>query len=118
VDGRSLAKAHIEAFAGVGLSGGARKAIAICDRGHPSKEFIKRLRDREIKHVMRVRRRFSPHIGRVRGGGEVIRLSEGMRARAIVFRLAGGGGKRWQRAWRKGKWKRRRFRDCVARDGQ
>jgi hypothetical protein len=90
VDERSLAKTYIEAFAGMEPSGGVRKAIVIYDRGHPSKEFIKYLQDKEIKYVMRVRKRFNPHIDRMRSGSKVIRLSEGIWIRAIVFRLTGG----------------------------
>jgi hypothetical protein len=90
VDERSLAKTYIEAFAGMEPSGGVRKAIVICDRGYPSKEFIKYLQDKEIKYVMRVQKRFNPHIDRMRSGSKVIRLSEGIRTRVIVFRLTSG----------------------------
>jgi IS4 transposase len=39
---------------------------------------------------MRVQKRFNPRIDRIRSGGKVIRISEGIQVRAIVFRLAGG----------------------------
>jgi hypothetical protein len=90
VDERNLAKAHLEALGGMGLCGGGRKVIVICDRGYPSKEFIKYLQDKEIKYVMRVQKRFNPRIDRMRSGSKDIRLSEGIRTRVIVFRLVGG----------------------------
>jgi hypothetical protein len=90
VDERSLAKAHLEALDSMGLNGGKRQAIVICDRGYPSKDFIKHLQDKEIKYVMRVQRRFNFHIGRMRSGSKLIRLSEGILTRALVFQLAGG----------------------------
>ncbi|MDR0760595.1 MAG: IS4 family transposase [Treponema sp.] len=90
VDERSLAKAHLEALGGMGLNGGKRQVIVICDHGYPSKDFIKYLQDKEIKYVMRVQRRFNPRIDRMRSGSKVIRISEGIQARVIVFRLVGG----------------------------
>ncbi|MDR2303371.1 MAG: hypothetical protein LBE10_02115 [Treponema sp.] len=42
VDGRSLAKEHLEALNGMGLDFEERKPIVICDRGYPSKDFIKK----------------------------------------------------------------------------
>jgi hypothetical protein len=63
----------------------------------PSKDFIKRLQGEEIKSVMRVWKKFSPGIDRMRGGGGETRISEENRTRAVVFRLKSGGGKRRQR---------------------
>jgi hypothetical protein len=90
VDERSLAKGHLNAFGGMGLDFGGRKPIVICDRGYPSKDFIKYMQDKEIKYVMRVQKRFNPRIDRMRSGGREIRISEGVRTRAIVFRLKSG----------------------------
>jgi hypothetical protein len=87
-DGRILAKGRLEALGGMGLGGGRRRATVTRDRGHPSKDFIKQLQDKGMKHAMRIRRRFNPRPGRMRSGGEVIRLSEGVGAMAL--RLAGG----------------------------
>jgi hypothetical protein len=74
----------------MGLDFGRRKPIIICGRGYPSKDFIKYLQDKEIKHVMRVQKRFSPGIDRMRGGGREIRILDGIRTRAIAFRLKSG----------------------------
>jgi hypothetical protein len=90
VDERSLAKGHLEAFGGMGLTLGERKPIVVFDRGYPSKEFIKYLRDKEITYVMRIRKRFNTRIDKTRSGSKVIKLSEGMKLRAIVFRLKSG----------------------------
>jgi hypothetical protein len=90
IDERSLAKTHIEALGGMGFSGGERKPIVICDRGYPSKDFIKYLQDKEIKYVMRVQRRFNPRMDRMRSGSKDIRLSEGIRTRVVVFQLTSG----------------------------
>jgi hypothetical protein len=54
---RSLAKTHIEA-----LGGGGRKPAIIRDCGHPSKDFIKRSQDKEIKYAMRTRKKLNPRI--------------------------------------------------------
>jgi hypothetical protein len=90
VDERSLAKEHLQALCGMGLDYGERKPIVIFDRGYPSKEFIKYLQDKEIKYVMRVRQGFNPRMDRMGSGSAAIQLSEGIRTRVIVFRLAGG----------------------------
>jgi hypothetical protein len=57
VDERSLAKGHLNAFGGTGPDFGGRKPIVICDRGYPSNDFIKCQQDRDIKYVMRVRKK-------------------------------------------------------------
>jgi hypothetical protein len=57
IDERSLAKTHIEGLGGMGTDFGGRKPVIICDRGYPSKDFIKYLQGREIKYVMRVRKK-------------------------------------------------------------
>jgi hypothetical protein len=90
VDERSLAKEHLKALGGMGLDLGERKPIVICDRGYPSKDFVKYLQDKEIKHVMRAQKRFNPRIDRMRSGSKNIKLSEGVKTRAIVFRLGSG----------------------------
>jgi hypothetical protein len=58
--------------------------------GCPFKDFIKHLQEKEIKHVMRVRKRFNPDIDRMRGGGGETRISEGIRTRAVALRVASG----------------------------
>jgi hypothetical protein len=90
VDERSLAKEHLEAMRGMGLDFGERKPIVICDRGYPSKDFIKYLQDKEIKYVMRVQKRFNSRIDTMRKGSRVIPLAEGIKTRAVVFRLGNG----------------------------
>jgi hypothetical protein len=89
-DERSLAKEHLEALGGMGLDLGERKPIVICDRGYPSKDFVKYLQDKEIKYVMRAQKGFNPRIDRMRNGSKNIKLSEGVKTRAIVFRLKSG----------------------------
>jgi hypothetical protein len=69
---------------------GERKPIVICDRGYPSKDFVKYLQDKEIKYVMRVPKRYNSRIDKKRSGSKVIKLSEGVTIRAIVFRLGNG----------------------------
>jgi hypothetical protein len=90
VDERSLAKAHLETLNSMGLDFGERKPIVICDRGYPSKAFITYLQEKEIKPVMRVRKKFNSRMDGMRGGSKVIKLSEGVKTRAIVFRLKSG----------------------------
>jgi hypothetical protein len=90
VDERSLAKGHLEALGGMGLDLGERKPIGISERGYPSKDFVKYLQDKEIKYVMRVQKRFNPRIDRMRSGSKDIKLAEGIKTLAIVFRLGNG----------------------------
>jgi hypothetical protein len=54
------------------------------------KDFIKCLRDKETKYVMRARKRFNSGIDRIRGGGGETRISEGGMTRAAALRLASG----------------------------
>jgi hypothetical protein len=89
-DGRTLAKGHVEALRGMGLDFGGRKPLVILDRGYPSKDFIKCLEDKGIRYVMRVQKGFNSRIDRISGGSQVIDLAEGIRIRAIVFRLKSG----------------------------
>jgi hypothetical protein len=89
-DERSLAKGHIEALGELGLPIGNRKPLVIFDRGYPSKDLIKYLQDKEIRYVMRVQRGFNSGIDGMKGGSKVIKLPEGMKTRAIVFRLKNG----------------------------
>jgi hypothetical protein len=74
----------------MGMDWGERKAIIIFGRGYPSKDLIKYLQDEEIKYVMRVPKRFNSRIDNMKKGSKVIKLSEGMKTRAIVFRLKSG----------------------------
>jgi hypothetical protein len=87
-DERSLGKEHLKALAGMDF--GERKPLVICDRGYPSKDFITYIQDKEIRYVMRVQRGFNTRIDKMRGGSKVIKLSEGIKTRAIVFRLGNG----------------------------
>jgi cell division protein ZapA (FtsZ GTPase activity inhibitor) len=87
-DERSLAKGHLAVLADMDF--GERKPIGICERGYPSKDFVKYLQDKEIKYVMRVAKRFNSRIDKMRSGSKVIKLSEGTTIRAIVFRLGNG----------------------------
>jgi hypothetical protein len=90
-DGRSLAKQHTEALTGGGLDFGGRIPIVVFDRGYPSKDLIKYLRDKNIKYVMRVPKGFSSDIDSMGEGSRYIRLTEDIRTRAVVFRLKSGG---------------------------
>jgi hypothetical protein len=90
VDERSLAKEHLDVLADMRQDLGERKPIVIFDRGYPSKDLIKYLQDKEIKYVMRVQKRFNTRIDKMRNGSKVIKLAEGMKPRAIVFRLKSG----------------------------
>jgi hypothetical protein len=58
-DERRLAKGRLKALSSMGLDFEGRKPMIICDRGCPSKDFIKYQQDNEIKYVMRVQRRFN-----------------------------------------------------------
>jgi hypothetical protein len=44
-----------------------RKIPVIGDRGYPSRDFIKYIQENEIKHVMRVQKRFNSRIDRMQG---------------------------------------------------
>jgi uncharacterized protein YifE (UPF0438 family) len=88
VDERSLGKEHLEALASMDF--GERKPIVICDRGYPSKDFIKYIQNKEIRYVMRARKGFNTRIDKMSGGSRVITLSEGIKTRAIVFWLSSG----------------------------
>jgi hypothetical protein len=90
VNERSLAKEHLEALAGMGLDIEERQALIILDRGYPSKDFIKYLQDKEIRYVMRVWRGFNSRIDSMKQGSKTISLAEGVKTRAIVFRLVNG----------------------------
>jgi hypothetical protein len=91
VDERSLAKAPVEALSSA-MAGNfkKRKIIVIFDRGYPSRDFIKYLQDKEIKYAMRARKRFNSRMDKMRRGSKVIRLTEDIRTRALVFRLTSG----------------------------
>jgi hypothetical protein len=91
VDERTLAEGRIEASGELGLHIGSRKPLVIFDRGYPSKDLVDHLQDEEIRCVMRVQRGFDFRIDKMKGGSEVIKLSEGMKTRAIAFRLRSGG---------------------------
>jgi hypothetical protein len=116
-DDRSLAKTHIEALGGVGPDFGGRKPAIIRDCGHPSKDFIKRSQDKEIKYVMRARKRFNSGIDRMRSGGGETRISEGALTRAMVFRLASGEREALTTNLGKTRWRRGRSRNCITSDG-
>jgi hypothetical protein len=92
VDERSLERERIKALADMGLDFWERKPTIISDRGHPSKDLIKRLQGKGIKHVMRVQRGFNSRMDKMRRESKTIGFSEGIQTRAIVFRLSGGGG--------------------------
>jgi hypothetical protein len=66
----------------MGLNFGERKPIVIGDRGYPSKEFIKYVEDKEIKYVMRVHKKFTTRIDKMRSGSKSINLSEGIKTRS------------------------------------
>jgi hypothetical protein len=87
---RSLAKGHIEALEESGLPLGNLKPLVIFDRGYPSKDLVKYLQDKEVRYVMRAQRGFNSRIDKMKDGSAVIKLPEGMKTRAIVFRLANG----------------------------
>jgi hypothetical protein len=59
-DKRTQAKEHLEKLGGPEFEG--RKPVVIFDRRYPSKDLIKYLHGREIKHVMRVQRGFNSRI--------------------------------------------------------
>ncbi|MDR2447691.1 MAG: hypothetical protein LBD58_10490 [Treponema sp.] len=88
--GRSLAKERLEALDGMGLDFGERKPTIIFERGHPSKNFIKYFQYKEIECIIQVRKKFNTCIDNMRGGSEVVKLTEGMKTWAIVFRLKSG----------------------------
>jgi hypothetical protein len=90
VDERNLAKGRLEALGGMGLDLKGREPIIICDRGYPPKDFVKYLQDNEIKYVMRVQKRFNSRIDRMRSCSKAVKLAEGIKTRAIVFRLGNG----------------------------
>jgi hypothetical protein len=87
---RSLAKGRLEALGGMGLDLKGREPIITCDRGYPSKDFVKRSQDNEIKRVTRARKRLDPRVDRVRSGGKAVKLAEGIKTRAMAFRLGNG----------------------------
>jgi hypothetical protein len=89
-DERGLAKEHINALAETGSRLGGRKAIVIFDRGYPSKDLIGYLGNKGIKYVMRVQRGFNSRIDLISAGSEVIKLSEEICVRAVVFELSNG----------------------------
>jgi hypothetical protein len=89
-DERSLAKGHLEGLTGRGLNFGGRKLLVIFDRGYPSKDLITYLQDKGIRYVMRVQKGFNARLDRMGGGSEVIKLSDGMQTRGLVFQLKGG----------------------------
>ncbi|MDR0685408.1 MAG: transposase [Spirochaetaceae bacterium] len=90
VDERSLAKNDLEALAELGQSFGKRKVIVVFDRGHPSKDFIKYLQDKEITYVMRGQKGFNARIDGLKQGSKRIRLDEGITVGALAFALASG----------------------------
>jgi hypothetical protein len=90
VDERSLAKEHLKALTDTRLGLGERRPIVVFDRGYPSKDFIKYLQDKEIKYVTRVQKRFNSRIDKMSRGSKGITLTEGVKTRAIVFRLKSG----------------------------
>jgi hypothetical protein len=85
-----LAKGNLEALAELEQGHGKRKVPAVFGRGHPSKDFIKRLQEEGIKYVMRVRKGFNARIGRRGKGSERVRLGEGISIRALAFALSSG----------------------------
>jgi hypothetical protein len=92
-DEGSLAKEHIEVLTGMREELGERKGIVICDRGYPSKAFIKYLEDKRIRFVMRVQKGFNPLIDKMAGGSNY---------RAIRGNQ-GTGGSVYAEQWREGR---------------
>jgi len=71
VDERTLAKRHIDAIA-KRLHGG--RDLIIFDRGYPSEELIDCLETKNIKYLMRVRRKFNTSIDAITGNEGFVQI--------------------------------------------
>jgi hypothetical protein len=91
-DERTIAVMHINQLASID-SFEKGKELILFDRGYPSFELIKELKERGIHFVMRVRRKFSTGIDELDYGDHRIKLDQGgekIPVRVLKFRLKGG----------------------------
>jgi hypothetical protein len=91
-DERALAERHLNHLQG--MEGFEEwKELILFDRGYPSIELIKGLRERKIHYVMRVREKYSTEIDGLGRGDHLIELGRGeekLQARVIKFPLKSG----------------------------
>jgi hypothetical protein len=87
-DERRLAKEHIRALSLREDGVQERKKIVIVDCGYRSGDFVKYLRDNEIRYVIRLARGFNTD--GMRSGSKTVRLADGIDVRAVVFTLRNG----------------------------
>ena len=83
---RTLAKRHIEAISNNKITA---KSLAIHDRGYASEEYIRFLRDKKVKFLFRVKRKFNKRIDDFNKKDGCINLF-GMRLRVIKITLDSG----------------------------
>ncbi len=84
---RELAVRHIEKLSGICPE---TPKLIIFDRGYPSAELIKELNQRNIKFLMRVKRKWNLDVDAIDKPEGVVRLAGGTLLRVIRFQLPGG----------------------------